>query len=151
MNQWSTKVIRKLEILVLRQEWKSLRINNWPWITQTYHKKILKVGSAYCGQEIIKQIHLVKQILCNVWLVFIWNMPGLLHWKSKITNAFQKFTYVSGHNSNIWADQINKFFNISMKSWIYGNGIEIYSKENEGKSVIIEKVTRILKAKITSV
>ena len=35
-----------------------------------------------------------------------------------------------------------------MKSWIEDNGTEMYSTNNEGKSIIVEKFIRTLKKKI---
>ena len=35
-----------------------------------------------------------------------------------------------------------------MKSWLEKSGIEIYSTYNEGKSIVAEKINRILKNKI---
>ena len=35
-----------------------------------------------------------------------------------------------------------------MKSWLEKSGIEIYSNYNEGKSIVAEKINRILKNKI---
>ena len=36
-------------------------------------------------------------------------------------------------------DKSNKFYNISIKSWLQDNGIEVYSIHNEGKSVAAER------------
>ena len=41
-----------------------------------------------------------------------------------------------------WVDQFREFYNRSLKSWLNGNGIEIYSTRNEGKSVVAGKFTR---------
>ena len=38
-----------------------------------------------------------------------------------------------------------------MKSWLQENDIEIYSINNEGKSIIDERFIRFLKEKITSI
>ena len=35
-----------------------------------------------------------------------------------------------------------------MKSWLQGNDIEVYSTQNEGKSVVTEKIIRTLKNKL---
>ena len=54
----------------------------------------------------------------------------------------------SGHKpSKMWADKGSKFYKRSMKSWIEKNGIEIYSKNNKGKSVVADKCIRTLKNK----
>ena len=45
-------------------------------------------------------------------------------------------------------DKGNEFYNISMKSFLQNNDIEMYPTHNEGKSVIAEKFIRTLKYKI---
>ena len=45
-------------------------------------------------------------------------------------------------------DKGSEFYNRSMKSWLKDNDIEIYSKNNEGKSVIAETFIKTLKNKI---
>ena len=41
-----------------------------------------------------------------------------------------------------------EFYNSSFKKWIKDNDIEMYSIQNEGKSVIAERFIRTLKNKI---
>ena len=55
-----------------------------------------------------------------------------------VTNAFQK----------IWLDKGSEFYSRSMKLILQNNDIEMYSKHNEGKSVIAERFIRTLKNKI---
>ena len=50
--------------------------------------------------------------------------------------------------SKIWVDKGSEFYNKSMKSWLKGNDIGIYSKKNEEKSVVAERFIRTLKRKI---
>ena len=40
------------------------------------------------------------------------------------------------------------FYNRSMKSWLHGNDIEMYSTHNEGKFIVAVKCIRNLKNKI---
>ena len=56
----------------------------------------------------------------------------------------------SGCNPNkIWVEEGSGFYKRPMKSWLHGNGIDgIYSTNNEGKSVIVERFIRTLKTKI---
>ena len=66
-----------------------------------------------------------------------------------ITNAFQKVLDESNRKPNkVWIDKGSKFYNISMKSWLEKNDIEIYSTHNEGKSVVAERFIRTLKSNI---
>ena len=60
-----------------------------------------------------------------------------------ITNVFQNKI-----GWEIWVDKGNKFYNKSIKSWLLGNDIEMYSTDNEEKSVVAERFIRILKYKI---
>ena len=56
-----------------------------------------------------------------------------------ITNASQKILKESNRKSNkIWVDKGSEFYNSSMKSWLEKNDIEIYSADNEGKSVLLK-------------
>ena len=49
--------------------------------------------------------------------------------------------------NKIWVDK-GRLHNRFMKSWIEDNGTEMYSTNNEGKSIIVEKFIRTLKKKI---
>ena len=48
----------------------------------------------------------------------------------------------------IWVDQGSEFYNNVFKKWLKHNDIEMYSTNNEGKSVIAERLIKILKNKI---
>ena len=62
---------------------------------------------------------------------------------------FQKVSKEFNHKPNkIWADKDWKFFKRSMKSWLEENAIEMYSKHNQGKSVIAERFIKSWKNKI---
>ena len=50
--------------------------------------------------------------------------------------------------SKIWVDKGNEFYNRSFKKWLKDNDIEMYSINNEGKSVVAERFIRTLKTKI---
>ena len=50
--------------------------------------------------------------------------------------------------NKIWVDKESEFSNISFKKWLKDNDIEMYSTNNEGKSVIAERFIRTLKNKI---
>ena len=55
----------------------------------------------------------------------------------------------SGCKSNkIWLGKAIELYNRSMKSWVQGNYIEMYSTRNEGESVVAERFIRTLKNKI---
>ena len=66
-----------------------------------------------------------------------------------ITNDFQNFLKESNRKPNkIWVDKGGEFYNRSMKSCIGKNNIEMYSTQNEGKSVVAERFIRTLKNKV---
>ena len=50
--------------------------------------------------------------------------------------------------NKIWVDKGSEFYNISFKKRLKDNDIEMYSTNNEGKSVIAERFIRTLKNKI---
>ena len=56
---------------------------------------------------------------------------------------------ISGHKSNkILVDEGCKFYSISMKSWLQGNGMGIYSTYSKGKSIVTKRFIRTLRNKI---
>ena len=66
-----------------------------------------------------------------------------------ITYALQKILKESNRKPNkIWVDKDSEFYNKSMKSWLEKNDIEMCSTNNEGKSVVPERLIRTLKNKI---
>ena len=66
-----------------------------------------------------------------------------------ITDAFQNILNDSNRKPNkIWVDKGSEFYNNSFKKWLKDNDIEMYSIQNEGKSVVAERFIRTLKNKI---
>ena len=63
-----------------------------------------------------------------------------------IVNAFQKILNDSKRKPNkIWVDKGSECYNRSMKLWLEKNNLKMYSKYNEGKSVVAERFIRNLK------
>ena len=63
--------------------------------------------------------------------------------------VFQKVLDDSKRKLNkIWVDKGSEFYNRSVKSWLEKNDIEMYSTNNEGKSVAAERFVKTLKNKI---
>ena len=55
-----------------------------------------------------------------------------------ITNAFQKILDESNHTPNkICIHKGSNFYNRLMKSWLQDNDIEMYSTNNQEKSVVV--------------
>ena len=79
-----------------------------------------------------------------VWFAFLKEKKGMT-----IANAFHKILNESGFKPNkIWVDKGSKFYNRLIKPWLQVNFIEMYSTNNEGKSVVAERFIRTLKKKI---
>ena len=82
-------------------------------------------------------------------MIFIANMHGFLFQKIKTDNAFQKNIDESNRKpSKIWVNKVSEFYNRSVKSWLKGNDIEMYSIHNKGESVVTERFIRTLENKI---
>ena len=68
---------------------------------------------------------------------------------SIIVNAFQKKLKEPDRKPNkIWVDKGSEFYNNYFKKWLQDNDIVMYSTNNEGKSVVAERLIRTLKTKI---
>ena len=66
-----------------------------------------------------------------------------------IVNAFQKIIDDSKRKPNkIWVDKGSEFYNNPLKKWLQESDIVMYATNNEGKSVIAERLIRTLKTKI---
>ena len=78
------------------------------------------------------------------WVVPLKDKEGI-----SIVNAFKQILKETNRKPNkIWVDKGSEFYNISFKKWPKGNDIEMYSTNDEGKSVIAERFIRTLKNKI---
>ena len=90
-------------------------------------------------------------LLCviDIFSKYAWVVPLKDKKGVSIVNAFQRILKESNHKPNkIWVDKGSEFYNNSFKKWLKDNDIEIYSTNNEGKSVIAERFIRTLKSKI---
>ena len=90
-------------------------------------------------------------LLCviGIYSKYAWVIPLKDEKGITLTNAFQKTLNESKRKSNkIWVHKGRKLYNRSMKSWLEKNDIEMYSKHDEGKSVIAGRFIRALKNKI---
>ena len=80
------------------------------------------------------------------WVVPLKNKKRVL----QLLVLFEKFLDECHHKSNkIWVDKGRKFYNRSMKSWLQDNDMEMYSVQNEVKSLFTERfIIRTSKNKI---
>ena len=90
-------------------------------------------------------------LLCviDIFSKYAWVFPLKDKKGISIVNAFQIKLKESNHKPNkIWVDEGSEFYNNSFKKWLKDNDIEMYSTNNEGKSVIAERFVRTIKNKI---
>ena len=88
----------------------------------------------------------IRYLLCAIdtFGKYAWVVPFIT-----IVNAFQSFLDSSKRKPNkIWVDQGNEFYNSPFKKWLKDNDIEMYSTQNEGKSLVAERFVRTLKNKV---
>ena len=92
----------------------------------------------------------IKYLLCAIDLFSkcAWVVP--LKGKRRITivKAFQKIISKGRKTNKIWVDPGGEFYNKLFKRFFEINNIEMYSKCNEGKSVVAEIFIRTLKNKM---
>ena len=90
-------------------------------------------------------------LLCviDIYIKYAWVVPLKDKKGVSIVNAFQSILTKSNRMLNkIWVDKGSEFYNRSMKSWLEKNYIEMYSKHNEGKSVVADRFIKTIKNKI---
>ena len=90
-------------------------------------------------------------LLCiiGIFSKYVWVIPLKDKKGISIVNAFQIILKESNRKPNkIWVDKGSELYNSSFKKWLRDNDIEMYSTNNEGKSVIAERFIRTLKNNI---
>ena len=90
-------------------------------------------------------------LLCviDIFSKYAWVIPLKDKQGISIVNVFKQILKVSNRKPNkIWVDKGSEFCNNSFKKWLKDNDIEMYSTNNEEKSVIAEEFIRTLKNKI---
>ena len=90
-------------------------------------------------------------LLCviDIFSKYAWVIPLKDKKGASIVNAFQKILKESDRKPNkIRVDKGSEFYNSSFKKWLKDNDIEMYSIQNEGKSVVAERFNRKLKTNI---
>ena len=93
----------------------------------------------------------IKYLLCAIDLFSKYAFVIPLKDKKgiSIVNAFNKIIKQSNRKPNkIWVDQGGEFYNNVFEKWLSDNDINMYSKYNEGKSVVAERFIRTLKNKL---
>ena len=78
------------------------------------------------------------------WVVLLKDKKGV-----SIVNAFQSILKDCNRKPNkIWVDKGSEFYNNSFKKWLRDHDIVLYSRHNEGKSIVAKRFIRTLKNKI---
>ena len=85
----------------------------------------------------------------DIYSKYAWVIPLKGKKGSRINNAIKKRLYESNRKpKKICGDKDNEFYNRSMESFLQNNDVEMYSMNNEGNSVVVERFIRTLKKKI---
>ena len=90
-------------------------------------------------------------LLCviDIFSKYAWAVPLKDKKGITVTNVFQKILKESNRKPNkIQVDKGSEFYNNSFKKWLKDNDVEMYSTQNEGKSVVAERFIKTLKTKI---
>ena len=90
-------------------------------------------------------------LLCviDIYSKYAWIIPLKDRKGVSIVDAFQKILDDSKRKPNkIWVDKGSEFYNNYFKKWLKDNDIEMYSTNNKGNSVIVERFIKTLKNKI---
>ena len=82
-----------------------------------------------------------------MFAIFTENTPKFFC-KKKHYNYQNVLDESGGKPSKIRVDQDLQFYNSSMMLWVHDNNIEMYSKHNQEKSVIVERFIRTLNSQI---
>ena len=84
-----------------------------------------------------------KYLLCvtDLFSKYAWVISIKDKKRTSTVNVFQKIISEGRKPSKIWVDQGSEFYNNFLKL----NNIEMYSTQNEGKSVVAERFIRTLK------
>ena len=93
----------------------------------------------------------IRFLLCviDIYSKYVWVVPLKNKKGMTIASAFQNILDDSmTKRSKIRVDKGSELYNSSMNLWLRDNNIEMYSTNNEGKSVVAERLIRTLKNKI---
>ena len=167
-NRKDSATCARPETLATRNKFVGCGIKNenisGKWLSEKLHKSIIrkfkkrKVHSPFIDsiwvveladmQLIIKFDKRTLILLCaiDIFSKYAWVIPLKDKKGIAINNAFQKLLKESNQKPNkMWVDKDSEFYNKSMKSWLEKSDIEMYSTNNDGKSVVAERFIRTLK------
>ena len=133
-NELHKQIIRKFK---RRKVYSSFRDNIW--------------GADFADMQSLSKYNKgITYLLCGIdffskyaWVVHLKDKRGIT-----VVNAFQKIISKGPKPNKIWVDQGGEFYNNLLKGFLKINNTEMYSAQNEGKSVIGERFIRTLKTKV---
>ena len=133
-NELHKQIIRKFK---RRKVYSSFRDNIWG----VDLADMQSLGK--CNKVIKHLLRAIDLFSKYEWTVLLKDKIGI-----SIVNAFQKVISKESKPNKIWVDQGGKFYNNLFKRFPKINSIEMYSTQNEGKSVIAERFIKTLKKKL---
>ena len=138
-NQESAEELHKPVIKKIKKQKVYLSIKGNVW------------GADLVDMQLISKLNKgFRFLLCviDIYSKYAWVFPLKDNKGITITNSYQKKLDESNRNPNkIWVDKGSKFYNRLMKPWLQDNYIEMYSRNNDWKSVVAERFIRTLKDK----
>lgn len=85
----------------------------------------------------------------DVFSKYAWAVPLKTKRGIDIQKAFVDIVKESRRKpKHLWVDKGTEFYNVTMKRWLKDADIKMYSTENEGKAVVVERFNRTLKSKM---
>ena len=86
-------------------------------------------------------------LLCviDIFSKYAWVVPLKDEKDVSIVNAFQSILKNLIKPNKIWVDKGSEFYNNSFEKWLQDNDTVMYSRHNEGKSVVAERFIGTLK------
>ena len=108
-------------------------------------------GADLADMQLTKYNKGVRFLLCaiDIFSKYAWVVPLKDKKGASIVAAFQSILKQSNRKRNkMWEDKGSEFYNSSLKKWLQGNDVAIYSTHNEEKYVVAERFIRTLKNKI---
>ena len=124
-NELHKQIIRKFK---RRKVYSSYRDNIW--------------GADFADMQSLSKYNKgITYLLCGIdffskyaWVVHLKDKRGIT-----VVNAFQKIISKGPKPNKIWVDQGGEFYNNLLKGFLKINNTEMYSAQNEGKSVVAER------------
>ena len=83
----------------------------------------------------------------DIYTKYAWGVPLKSKTGDSVVSAFKTIT-TNRKPKLLWVDHGSEFYNKTFKEWLKKNDIHMYSTENEGKAVVVERFNRTLKSRM---